>query len=235
EMAVFLVEDADQEAIEAQLDGLPGITDYRFVSRDDGLREFARSLNAQSLFKELEGENNPLPDMFRVRAAEAELVPELAQKIEGLAGVESVEYGEELVDMLVRVSRWVNRASLTVSILLAAGAIFLIVTTIRLSVLARQEEVSIMKYLGASDWFVRLPFLLEGMLIGWLGTLVAILVLGAGYFRLAAIFIKEAQLFFLQPVTAAEQLVPIFLGLLILGTLMGGIGSTLSIRRFLKV
>ena len=73
------------------------------------------------------------------------------------------------------------------------------------------------------------------MLIGWLGTLVAILVLGAGYFRLAAIFIKEAQLFFLQPVTAAEQLVPIFLGLLILGTLMGGIGSTLSIRRFLKV
>ena len=160
EMAVFLVEDADQEAIEAQLDGLPGITDYRFVSRDDGLREFARSLNAQSLFKELEGENNPLPDMFRVRAAEAELVPELAQKIEGLAGVESVEYGEELVDMLVRVSRWVNRASLTVSIR-HAGAIFLIVTTIRLSVLARQEEVSIMKYLGASDWFVRLPFLLK--------------------------------------------------------------------------
>ena len=82
-----------------------------------------------------------------------------------------------------------------ISVLLALGAVFLIVTTIRLSVIARQEEISIMKYLGASDAFIRFPFLLEGMIMGWLGTLASTMALGAVYNKIAAFLQQDALIF----------------------------------------
>jgi len=111
----------------------------------------------------------------------------------------------------------------------------LIVTTIRLSVVARQDEVGIMKYLGASNSFIRFPFLLEGVVIGWTGTLFAIVALGLGYEQLATSLQQEALTFFIRPVTDPALILPIFGGLLLLGTLMGGIGSIVSVRKFLRV
>jgi cell division transport system permease protein len=183
----------------------------------------------------LEGESNPLPNLIRVRAGQAELVPDLAREIQGYPGVELADYGEELVGWLVRVTRWLNTLFLGASALLAFGAVFLIVTIIRLSVMARHEEIGVMKYLGASNWFIRFPFLLEGTLMGWFGTLFATVSLGFIYYRIAVSLQREALAFFLQPVTDAQRLVPIFAGLLIMGTLMGCIGSYLSVRKYLRV
>lgn len=235
EIGVFLFDGADIQTLEAKLSSLEGIHNFTYVSKHDGLREFGRSIGDPSLFQGLEGENNPLPDMFRVRARQAGMVPLLAGELEKLPGVEMVDYGEEMVGRVVKITGWVNRVSLSVSILLALGAILLIITTIRLSVLARQDEVSIMKYLGASDSFIRFPFLLEGMLMGWVGTLAAMASLGVVYYRLATVLQREALVFFLQPVTSFNQMAPIFGGLLVLGTFIGGLGSLVSIRRFLRV
>lgn len=235
EIGVFLYDDADLQNLEAKLSSLDGIQSFTYVSKHEGLKEFGKSIGDASLFQGLEGENNPLPDMIRVRARQAGLVPQLAEELARLSGVEMVDYGEAMVSTVVKITGWVNRLSMTISIMLALGAVLLIITTIRLSVLARQDEVSIMKYLGASDGFIRFPFLLEGMLTGWLGTLVALVSLGAIYYRLATVLQREALVFFLQPVTAFHQLAPIFAGLLVLGTLIGGLGSLISIRRFLRV
>lgn len=235
EIGVFLHDGADLPAIESRLAALEGVRSFAFVSKHQGLEEFGRSIGDPTLFKGLEGENNPLPDMFRVRAHQADLVPGLALLIRDFPGVEVVDYGEEMVARVIKITGWINRLTLTVSLLLALGAVLLIITTIRLSVLARQDEVGIMKYLGASDGYIRFPFLLEGMLMGWVGTLTAMISLGAAYYRLAAMLQREALVFFLQPVTSPEQLVPIFGGLLLLGTFIGGLGSLISIRRFLKV
>lgn len=111
----------------------------------------------------------------------------------------------------------------------------MVVTTIRFSVLARQEEIGIMKYLGASNWFIRLPFILEGMVIGWTGTLVATAVLGSAYYRFATSLQQMAMVFFLQPVTDMSKLLPLFAGLLVMGTLLGGFGSIVSVHKFLRV
>ena len=235
EIGVFLHDGADLPAIESRLAALDGVRSFAFVSKHQGLEEFGRSIGDPTLFRGLEGENNPLPDMFRVRAHQADLVPGLALLIRDFPGVEVVDYGEEMVARVIKITGWINRLTLTVCLLLALGAVLLIITTIRLSVLARQEEVGIMKYLGASDGYIRFPFLLEGMLMGWVGTLTAMISLGAAYYRLAAMLQREALVFFLQPVTSPEQLVPIFGGLLLLGTFIGGLGSLISIRRFLKV
>ncbi|HHX74812.1 MAG TPA: ABC transporter permease [Firmicutes bacterium] len=235
EISVFLYDDAETAALEAEISALDGVDTVRFISKHDGLAEFARSLGDESFLVGLEGDNNPLPDAFRVRALHTEAVPALAAAIRALPGVELVEYGEEIISRLVKITGWLNSLFVGISGLLAIGAVFLIVTAIRLSVLARQEEIGIMKYLGASDWYIRFPFLLEGMVMGWLGTLAAVAALFAGYSRLVVYLKQDALIFFIRPVTAGEQLLPIYAGLVLLGTLLGGLGSSISIRKFLRV
>lgn len=235
EIGVFLLDSANIQSLETKLASLEEIHSFTYVSKHEGLQEFGKSMGDTSLFRGLEGENNPLPDMFRIRARQAAAVEQLAKELEMLPGVEMVDYGEEMVSKVIKITGWVNRISLTVSILLALGAILLIITTIRLSVLARQDEIGIMKYLGASDGFIRFPFLLEGMLMGWTGTVAATVSLGVVYYRLATVLQREALVFFLQPVTSVQQMAPIFGGLIVLGTFIGGFGSLISIRRFLRV
>lgn len=235
EIAVFLRESADITALEERIAQLDGISSVRFVDRHHGLEEFGRSLGDEVLLEELTGENNPLPDAFRVKGATIELIPELADQIGQFPGVESIDYGGELVRSITRLSGWLNSFSIIVSALLAVGAVFLVGTTIRLSVVIRQEEIGIMKHLGASNWFIRLPFLLEGLAIGFAGTLVSLTVMGLVYYRFAALLIRKSPVFFLHPVTDPGTLFLVFGGLLLLGVVMGGLGSIFSIRRFLKV
>lgn len=234
EISVFLHEDADPELIQSRMAALDGVREYTFITREQGLADFGRALGDSALFAGLTGETNPLPDMFRVRAGDSALVETLAGEIRAFPGVEFVDYGEELVTRLLGITRWLNALFLGVSSLLAASAVFLIVTIIRLSVMARQEEIGVMKYLGASNFFIRAPFFLEGMVMGWAGALSAAVALGAAYHRLAFSLQRDALIFFLQPVTDPEKLWPVFAGLLVLGTVMGGLGSLLSVRRFLR-
>lgn len=234
EVSVFLRDDADPEQIRTRLAGIDGVREYTFVPKEQGLADFGRALGDSALFVDLAGETNPLPDMFRVRAGDSALVETIAEEMRAFPGVEFVDYGEELVARLLGITRWLNALFLVVSSLLAASAVFLIVTIIRLSVLARQEEIGVMKYLGASNLFIRAPFFLEGMVMGWAGALAAAAVLAAAYHRLAFSLQREALIFFLQPVTDVEKLWPVFAGLLVLGTVMGGFGSLVSVRRFLR-
>lgn len=236
EINVFLEDGADVRDLRQRLDGLQGVEKYTFVSKEQALRELKKSFGERSdLLAGFEGENNPLPDSFRVKAQEAGLVPALAHQISFFPGVNKVRYGEEYVERLVEVVRWVNVIALGAVILLAAAAVFLIVTTIRLSLVAREDEVGIMKYLGASNWFVRSPFVMEGMFVGLAGALIAVTVLGWAYYCLLVELQGVDLIFFLRPVTDRETLGPLFLGLLGLGVLMGGVGSWISLRKFLRV
>ncbi len=235
EIGVFLHNDADVKEIQFKLDNLKGVKNYTYVSKEQGLEDFSKSMNNRIPLEGLSGENNPIPDLFRVRVVKAEMVPELAREIQGYPGVETVEYGEQLIDLLNRVTGWLNTAFLVLSTLLSLGAIFLIITTIRISVMSRQEEIGIMKYLGASNSFIRFPFILEGIVIGWIGTLLAVSVLSAVYYRLVVSLNQEALAFFIQPVTDLEILIPLIIGLLVMGTLLGGLGSMVSIHKHLQV
>ncbi|NLZ38682.1 MAG: ABC transporter permease [Firmicutes bacterium] len=235
EIGVFLQEGAEAKKVGEQLSALAGVESITFVSKEEGLEILAESLGDAILLSGLAGEDNPLPDAYRVKATDVALVAELTEAIRNIPGVELADYGEDLVNRLLKVTSWLNTLLVGISVLLALGAVFLIVTTIRLSVLARSEEIGIMKYLGASDWFIRFPFLLEGISMGWIGALASTAGLAFIYGKLAATLQQDAFAFFLRPVTALEKLLPIFLGLLLLGTLMGGVGSLISIRKYLKV
>jgi len=117
--------------------------------------------------------------------------------------------------------------------LLGLLSIFLIATTIRLSVAARRKEISIMKILGATNWFIRAPFVLEGMALGFLGSLVSTAVLTFGYFYL--LDRVQVPLPFFNPVTELNLVLQIAGGLLAFGLLIGSLGSVISIRKYLQV
>ena len=235
EISVFLEEGVNVSEVEEKIADLEGVAEQTFVSKEEGLENFARTMGDPTLLRDLEGENNPLPDLIRVRVSAPEQVAVVAETVEAYPEVELVDYGEELVARLMQITSRLNALFLSLGVLIALGAVFLIVNIIRLSAVARQEEVVVMKYMGASNGFIRFPFLMEGMVMGWTGTVVAILALGVIYRQLASAFGQDSLILLFQPVTDMERLLPIFLGLMIMGTLMAGFGSFVSIRKYLKV
>lgn len=235
EISVFLNEGVNASVVEGKLDKLSGVVGHTFISKEEGLVQFGKTMGDPSLLRDLEGDNNPLPDLIRVRVTEPEQVASIAREIQLYPEVEMVDFGEELVTRLMQITSRLNSIFLILGISIALGAVFLIVTIIRLSVVARQDEVSVMKYMGASDGYIRFPFLMEGMVMGWTGTLVAILILGLIYSQLAGSLSQDALTLFFQPVTDFARILPIFIGLMVVGTLMSGFGSFVSIRKYLRV
>jgi cell division transport system permease protein len=235
EIGVFLKDNIDIQGVENKIAEIPHVVNYSYISKEQGLKDFAKTLGDPTLVKDLEGENNPLPDLIRIRVSDPEKVASVAETLRLYPEVEMVDYGEELVSKVIQITRKLNALFLVLSISIAFGAVFLIVTIIRLSVVARQEEVTVMKYLGASDNYIKFPFLMEGMVMGWIGTILAIIVLALLYSQLVASLKGDALTLLFQPVTDIGRILPIFIGLSVAGTIVGGFGSIISIRKYLRV
>ncbi|MDP3049745.1 MAG: permease-like cell division protein FtsX [Eubacteriales bacterium] len=234
EINVFLQDVAPVNDLGREIRALTGVERVTYVSKEQALEEMRESLGERrDILTGLENDN-PLPASYRVRTSNAEVVPAVARAIEKMHGVDKVRYGQGYVEKLILITRWVNVAALFAAGLLALAAIFLIMTTIRMSVMARRDEVEIMKYMGASNWFVRFPFLLEGMAVGYLGSKVAVLILGFGYYYLL-LQVDQVSLFFVQLVTDQQTLGMLFGALFVLGVLIGGLAGSISIRKFLRV
>jgi len=234
EIAVFARMDADLQALTAQLAQVPGVSEIVFVPRAEGLRELGQSLGDQELFQVFTAENNPLPDVFRLRVQAADQVSRVAEVIRSIDAVDAVDYGEELIAQLLAFTRWVSGLFVAISALLGFGASFLVVAIIRLSVIARQEEIGVMKYLGASNGFIRLPFVFEGTVIGFSGALLASFALGLLYDALITGLKGMALPLMFHPITDLAELGGVFSTILVLGTVVGASGSLLAVRKYLR-
>lgn len=237
EIAVFLSDEVTPDLVEnvsRELEGIHGVARVTFVPKEDALAKLKEDLGEKSsLLMGLE-EDNPLPDTFRVSPKEASEVAFIAKQAAALPGVEKVRYGEGVVEKLLKITDWMRIAAVALVVLFAAAAVFLTMTTIRFSILSREEEIGIMKLLGATNWFVRGPFILQGIIIGFSGAVLAAGFLYWGYSSLIQ-KVQEAALVFLQPVTGNDLLLMVFGSLLVCGVLLGALASALSIHRFLTV
>ncbi len=235
EISVFLKDEtsSDQiEELENRIKARPEVAEVHFVSRAQALEEMKKNLgDNQDVLAGLE-EKNPLPDALRIKTISVEQVEPLARQLESFEQVDQVRYGQGVVEKLLALSKWVRTAGLVTMLLLGIAAVFLIATTIRLSVFARRKEVGIMKMLGATNWFVRFPFLLEGMFLGLTGSLLAVIAVYFGY--LSLIDRIEISLPFFQLVSDRSVLVPLVEALLGLGLGIGVVGSMISLRKFLN-
>ncbi|WP_345789148.1 permease-like cell division protein FtsX [Pelotomaculum propionicicum] len=235
EISVFLKDQTTPDQIkdlENKIRAMPEVTQVVFISKQQALEEMKESFgDKKDILSGLE-EKNPLPDTLRIKTITAGQVAPLAGEFESFAQVDQVRYGQGVVEKLLAMSKWVRAAGLATMILLGIAAVFLIATTIRLSVYARRKEIGIMKFLGATDWFVRFPFILEGMVLGLAGSLIAVLVVYFGYLSLIGNI--QLSLPFMQLVTDRDLIKPLMGGLIGLGLIIGATGSLISMRRFLR-
>lgn len=236
EISVYLEDELTEEeqgAIEEKIKALPGIEKITFVSKSEAMERFKERLGDQQTLLTALGDTNPLPDAFEVRLQSPEFVKAAAASIGKFAGVESAKFGQDVIDQLFELTKLIRIFGLVLILFLAFATIFIISNTIRLTVFARRKEIGIMKYVGATDWFIRWPFLMEGMILGFLGSVVSAVVLRSSYSAITARIYDT--LTFLPLIPEYPFLNHITLLLLVVGTAIGALGSTISLKRFMKV
>lgn len=233
---VYLLDKVDREQardIEKDLKEIEGIETVGFVTKDEAMERFKDRLGDQKTLLDALDETNPLPDSFEVTVTNPDLVKSAAEKMEKLDGVECAKYGQDVMEHLFEITRLLRIFGFTLMLVLAFATLFIISNTIRLTVFARRKEIAIMKYVGATDWFIRWPFVMEGMVLGLFGSIIAAMVLRTAYTAMAEKVYDTLAFFPLIP----EQpfLTYITIVVVISGMVVGAIGSAVSIKKFLKV
>ena len=244
---VYVSDDASDEDVEAFGDKLAGwdnVADVDFKSKEDARRDFeSMSSNADETFAALDGEN-PLPRSFVVQMEDPSQVADMAEQIKSDSDFiqiadngdvdESVRYGQEEVSHLFQITRYIRIAAVVLVALLTFIAFIFINNTIRLSITARRREIAIMRLVGASNGFIRGPFITEGVIQALLGSLLAIGVLEL--FRNLLVPQVQNSLGSLFNIMIPVNLYLMTYGALILvGIVIGLFGSAIAMRRYLKV
>lgn len=240
EIEVFLKDAAPKEeiySIERKIKTFNQIKEVEYISKEKALEIFIRrNKNNKGLIDQIPG--NPLPASYRVILKDPHDVEKIAKKIkhfpEKSASIENIQYGKDIVNKIFAVTGVLRYIALGLGIFLVLAALALISNTIRLAIYARRREIAIMRLVGASNWFIRWPFFLEGIIEGLIGALLAIGILSS--VRYALLSKLELQLQFMS----ALQISPVFWRNLLLillgsGVVIGALGSVIALRRYLKI
>ncbi|GAB4252989.1 MAG: permease-like cell division protein FtsX [Thermoleophilia bacterium] len=236
EINVFLHDSATSDQIEelaAEIEGWEEVKEFQFITKEQALERLKEDMgeDAEEILGDLP--NNPLPASFEVALKDPEQVEQVAARFEGRDFIEDVSYGAEIAERIFQVTSVIRNILLVFLILLGSVSVLLISNTIRLSIYARRKEVEIMKLVGATNWFIRWPFIIEGLLVGLVGAAAALVVVHLGT-SFVVDRIRENLIFLSVPFDAVSvvQLAVVLMGV---GALIGALGSGLGLRRFLNV
>lgn len=236
QISVYLKDDLSQEKIDETketLSKIEGLQDIKFTNREEAMENFKERLGDQQFLLDALDDTNPLPDSFSLTVTSPQQVKTIADTASALDSVESASYSQDIINHLFNLTHLIRLIGVALIILLTGAAIFIISNTIRLTVFARRKEIAIMKYVGATDWFIRWPFLLEGICLGFIGGGLATIFLYIVYNQVTQ-EIYEAMAFF--PLIPQHPFIDyISLAILVAGIIIGALGSTISLKRFLKV
>ncbi len=180
-------------------------------------------------------ETNPLYDSLLVKVKDTEKISDTAKKIEKLELVEDVKYGKEMVEDLLAVFKFLEKAMIAAMIALVLVTLFLITNTIKITIFSRKREIEIMRLVGASNFSIKQPFVIEGLCLGFLGSLIPVAITLYGYSTLYDHF--KGQLFspFIKLVVAEPFIYLVALVLIALGVVVGMFGSYRAVRKYLKI
>ena len=234
---IEIIDDADkakaaEEKLIKDIQNISGVDEVVYSSKEHELdlliEDFGEDL---SLFEQ----SNPLRNVLYVKAKEPQQTAKVAEKIEKLENTYQVVYGEGKVEKLFNFLNTSRNIGLVLILGLLFTAIFLISNTIRITIIARKEEIEIMKLVGATNAFVRIPFVIEGMWLGLLGSIIPMAVVTFVYYKFYNIVQPKLQGELLQLVDLTPLLYQVNLLILALGIFIGVWGSFMSVRRFLKI
>lgn len=234
ELVVYLNDDIspiDRKEVQVKINAQEGVKEIQYESREDAFKKLQE--NNAGILKGYTLEKNPLPASYIVKLEDMSYAPAIREAVKDLDGVESVSDEQESIDTIQSIIKFTKIIGSVLFVILVGVSIFLIMNTTKLTVYARRKEVGIMKFVGATDWFIRWPFIIEGILIGLIGTFLSVI---------ALYFLYKFVISFIAARVIILNLIPIsyiFTSLLwkfvLGGVLVGGFASYLALRKFLVV
>lgn len=238
QVKIYLKDDltiGDKSAIEKVLNNVQGVSEIKYEDKSDALEKVKKQFgeDSKSLVQGFE-KKNPFPNAYVVSVKSPEIVNTVVKAAEGLKGIEKIKDVREIVDKIIKITNTLKIIGLALFVILISVSLFLIGNTIKLTLYSRKKEIGIMKFVGATDWFIRWPFIIEGMLLGISG---AIISTGVLYYAYRMVFLKYTANALLGVNLINPQLIlsttlwQFMLG----GLLIGALGSIMSIRKFLIV
>ena len=228
-------DDATAQAVGEKLAAMPGVTNVQFVSKQDVLNTYRNYMeDYSSLWDEFENDN-PFKANYRVSIADLSQMESMSKQMQAIQGVYSVTAPVEMTNVFVQVQRSVTKVGRGIVLVLMVVSIITVGSTIRLSVFARRREIEIMKYVGATNGFIRWPFVYEGLLLGTLSAAVAFGLQWLLYLAVAKGIASSDSLQILHIVPFTDIWYIVALVFLAAGILVGVGGSLTAIRRFLRV
>ncbi|MDR1134652.1 MAG: permease-like cell division protein FtsX [Clostridiales Family XIII bacterium] len=233
---VYLLNETDEAAAQYMIDGLmamPEVQEAFFLSREQAMADLKVRFGDKAYLLDLRQEN-PLPNSIMITVGLIEDADKVVEYVKTFEGIEGLTYSKETVERLIKLNRFIQYAGLTIIFFLVIISVIVVSNTIKLMVLAREREISIMKYVGATNWFIRGPFLVEGILIGLVSAGLSVGIVAFIYYKIEDVFGTDLLVMLSSGLVPhrfmIENLAAIFAAL---GVSIGACGSIISMRRFL--
>lgn len=212
---------------------IQNIDTCKFIPKDDAIQQYMSILGDKdgTMLQGMTGKENPLPDAFQISFKDLSQYKETAAQIRKIDGVDKINDYSDIAAKLTHLDKLVTNAGLWVIVLLSLVSLFIIANTIRVTMFSRRMEISIMKSVGATNWFVRIPFIVEGIIIGLFSGALSSLLLYSIYHNLVSTI---SSITFFAPVDISSMVGGITLMFMLAGTLFGALGGVISISKYLK-
>lgn len=244
EVVIFLDEDVDSvmaSAMENTIRNIHNVESVTFYSKDEALEDMKKSMdsdNADQLFSYV-GEDNPLPDAFRIRIADIEEISPTLMDINRLDGIDSIKSPTDFINILTGLKRFIGIISAVILLALIVVSLVIISNAARASVDIRKREIAIMKLVGATNTFIKVPFFVEGMFLGALAGIFASAVTCVGYSELVNVLSQDMTIWSIMSVNGfipmSEFVVKLVIGYAAAGMIISAFGTVMSTRKYLKV
>ena len=221
---------SDMKLLQNKIAVIKDVTDVKFISKDEALKNMRKKMGASLELEDI-GEN-PLPDSFEIKIADYDKITEVADKIKLNSEIEDVKYGEDITKNLLSINKAVKTGGTLIILALMAATVFIVSNTIRITVYARRREIAVMQLVGATNWFIRWPFVLEGILYGFFGAISALIILSIAYSNFIPHILQALP--FLTLVKPENLTFRLFFILMITGIFVGTVGSWISANKYLK-
>ena len=222
--------------IEANIKDLDNVDSYKYIEKEQVKEDMSKESEVfSSVMSEWSKEENPLKDTFQIKVKDVEKISTTAKSIKKMKNIAVVRYGEGMVDKLVKAFASIEKVAYGIVVALVVVTIFLIINTIKLTIFSRKREIGIMRLVGASNFSIKTPFIIEGMILGLIGAIIPVVIATYGYF----VFYRECNGYlFTQLIKLIKPEPFIYTNsgiIIIIGILVGMIGSASAVRKYLKV
>jgi cell division transport system permease protein len=233
----YELDDSQISTIEEQIKNYEEINSYTIITSEMAMENFKEKLGEEAYV--LAGfDKTLLSASFVIEIKNPEKSEEVVKELEQISGIRRIDYSRDIINLIMKITQWVNIISVILIVILLVVSVFIISNTIKLTVFARRREIGIMKYVGATDSFIRWPFVVEGVIIGVLASIVAFILTAYAYNIVEHRFNTDLLMIgsdFVKLVGIRETGLNLAGYFLMLGGIVGAVGSFVSIRKYLKV